>query len=225
MNLKSIKETFAKVFETPDRVNFRNLMKDLTGEYNDLEFKQQLIEYSKLAKHILAMANTNGGIICFGVSEKDNRLEPTGLDKTVDSTKIKEKLRKYLPHELEYETCPINYDENVEWRKLKNKSFLMIIIEFTPEHIPFLPMKDADYFKRTTILCRAESSSRECTYNDLKDIFSKRVQTNTSTALSSRDLEDLRLLYNYRVFTTFGPYQKYQELYDKKVKIILEKIK
>lgn len=223
MNFKSINETFAKVFESPDRVNFRNLMMDLTGEYDDLEFKEQLIEYDKLAKHILAMANTDGGIICFGVSETENGLEPTGLNEMDDSTNIKEKLSKYLPPELEYEPCPINYNDNVEWGELKNKSFLMIIIEFTPEHIPFLPMKGSDYFKRTSILCRTNSSSRECEYNDLKDILNNRIQTNISTVLSSRDLEDLRLLHTYSIFNALVP--DYIELYKEKLKIIREKIK
>ena len=223
MNLKNINETFAKVFENPNRVNFRNLLKDLTGEYDDLEFKEQLIEYDKLAKHILAMANTDGGIICFGVSETDNGLEPTGLDEIEDSTDIKKKLSKYLPYELEFEPVQINYNNNVEWEELKNKSFLMIIIEFTPEYIPFLPMKESKSFKRTSIFCRKNSSSTECEYNDLKDLLNKRVQTNTLTSLSSKDLEDLKLLQTYRLFNPIVT--DYQRLYEKKLRIILEKIK
>ena len=223
MNLKNINETFAKVFESPDRVNFRNLMKDLTGEYDDLDFKERAIDKIKLAKHILAMANTDGGIICFGVSETDMGLEPTGLDKIIDSTELKNQLNEYLPHELKYETCPINYNNSVEWEELKNKSFLMIIVEFTPEHIPFLPMKESEYFKRTSILCRKNSSSTECEYYDLKDLLNKRIQTNTSTALSSRDLDDLRLLQHYKMFNVFVP--AYDALYDAKLKIIIEKIK
>lgn len=135
--MKGIKEQFARVFENPDRINFRNLLKNLTGEYDELEFKEKEIEYPKLAKHILAMANTNGGIICYGVCETDNKLKPVGITRIDDITDMKKKLGKYLPYELSYEIYNISYDKSVEWKELINKSFILIIIEFEPEHIPF----------------------------------------------------------------------------------------
>jgi len=146
--MKGIKEQFARVFENPNRVNFRNLLKNLTGEYDELEFKEKEIEYPKLAKHILAMANTNGGIMCYGVRETDNGLKPIGITKIDDITDMKKKLGKYLPYELNYEIYIISYDESVEWKELKNKSFILIIIEFEPEYITFLPLKGSEHFKK-----------------------------------------------------------------------------
>ena len=169
------------------------------------------------------MAKTDGGMSVFGVRETNTGLEPIGLDEIEDITDIKNKLNKYLPYELIYEVCPINYNNSVEWEKLKNKSFLMIIIKFTPEYIPFLPLKESELFKRTSILCRKNSSSKECEYYELKDLLNKRIQTNTSTSLSSRDLDDLRLLQHYRMVSALVP--DYQRLYDEKLKIILNKIK
>lgn len=100
------------------------------------------------------MANTNGGIICYGVRETDNGLKPIGITKIDDITDMKKKLGKYLPYELNYEIYIISYDESVEWKELKNKSFILIIIEFEPEYIPFLPLKGSEYFKKTDIFCR-----------------------------------------------------------------------
>ena len=206
MNLKNIKESFAN------------------GEYDDLDFKREMIECPKLVKHILAMANTSGGIICFGVGENDDgKFCPVGLENIEDNTVIQEKLNKFLPHELEYNIIAINYSDDVEWNELRNKNFLLIIVEFTPEYIPFLPIKDSDIFTRVDIFCRKNSSSTKCEYNDLNDLLNKRIQTNVQNSLSEKDLEDLRLLFNYKLFNAFNP--DFKNLYDLKFNIILKKIK
>lgn len=225
MNLKKVKETFANVFNNPNRITFREFLKDIDGEYDDLDFKTQMIKYPKLAKHILAMANTSGGVICFGIEETDNgKLNPIGLETNDDNTVIQETLNNYLPNELSYFLIPIIYGDNVEWNELQNKKFLLIIIEFTPEYIPFLPMKDYNnVFTKVDIFCRKNSSSTKCEYEDLKEILNKRIQTNTNTSLSEKDLNDLRILYNYKLVSPLN--RDFQRLYDLKFKIILKKIK
>lgn len=87
----------------------------MTGEYDDLEFKEQEIDVHILAKHILGIANTAGGIICLGVKESEDGLIPIGLDNSSDSTDLKKKLSKYLPYNLDYEIHPIDYDDNELW--------------------------------------------------------------------------------------------------------------
>lgn len=221
--MKGIKEQFARVFENPDRVNFRNLLKNLTGEYDELEFKEKEIEYPKLAKHILAMANTNGGIICYGIRETDNKLKPIGMSKIDDITDMKKKLGKYLPYELNYEVYFISYDENVEWKELKNKSFILIIIEFEPEYLPFLPLKESKYFKKTDIFCRKNSSSTKCEYTDLMNILNNRIETNVITTLAQRDLAELHGLYQYTIM--FPHILIFKKLYDEKLEIIRKKMK
>ena len=92
MNLKNNKEQAAELFNSPDRVTFREFLKTNTGEYDDIEFKGDYIEEYKLAKHIIAMANSGGGIITFGIEEdKNNILTPLGIE-IKDKTEIKEKL-------------------------------------------------------------------------------------------------------------------------------------
>ena len=169
------------------------------------------------------MANTNGGIICYGVCETDNNLKPIGMAQIDDITDMKKKLSKYLPYELNYEIYTISYDESVEWKELKNKSFILIIIEFEPEYIPFLPLKGSKYFEKTDIFCRKNSSSRKCEYDDLMNILNNRIETNVITTLADRDLAELHILHHYaRVFSIIPIYKK---LYQEKIEIIRKKIK
>jgi hypothetical protein len=57
---KSWKEEIARFLESPSREGLRNILKNHVGELSDLDFKENLPEPTKLAKHILAMANTWG---------------------------------------------------------------------------------------------------------------------------------------------------------------------
>ena len=198
--MKDIKENFAKLFDDPNRVTLKDSLKNLTTEYDDFEFKEIEIETPILAKHIIGMANTNGGIILLGVENTENGFKPCGLENNTDTTDMKKQLAKYLPHELKYEIYQIDYDKRDEWGDLKNKSFKIIKIKFTPEYIPFLPIKGSKYYEKTDIFCRKNSSTTRCEYDDLQDIFNKRKSINRYriTALTLRnELEELKILSSY----------------------------
>ncbi len=94
-------------------------------------------ERCKLVKDVLAMANTNGGIIVFGVSENENKtynwegLSPDQL-KTFDTTKINQFLQKYSEP-------PIN-----TYFKIQN------------ENEKFFGILQIPQFKSTPHLCKSE---------------------------------------------------------------------
>ena len=194
MDNKGIKEKFAKLFDDPNRETFKIALNNLTGEYDDLEFKEQEIDVHTLAKHILAFANTSGGVICLGVKESDNGLIPNGIDNSSDSTDLKKKLSKYLPYNLDYEVHPIDYDDNELWEEVRNKSFKIITVEFTPEYIPFMPMKGSADYDRTDIFCRKNSSTNRCEYDDLQNILNKRISASQNILNINRELNELELL-------------------------------
>ncbi len=50
---KSWKENFAQFFESPSRETLRELLRNHTGEYNDLDFKRELVSDYEIAKDIL----------------------------------------------------------------------------------------------------------------------------------------------------------------------------
>ena len=89
--MKSIKEEFAKVLESPDRVDFKNFLKSNVGELDFVDFKKEWCAFSKIARHILAMANSKGGIIIIGVEEtSNNELIPSGIKQVKDKADIKQ---------------------------------------------------------------------------------------------------------------------------------------
>lgn len=234
MNDLTSKETIATLLNDPDRVKFRELLKNHTGESDELEFKENYPEDPRLAKHIIAMANTGGGLIIFGVEEKDNKFTPIGLTLR-DPTDIRNKLSHYLPHELKYRIDDFTYDDEVEWDKIKNKNFQTIIVEPNLEHIPFLSKKEGKDLKQNIVYCRRNSSSDIATYEDLQEILDKRINYSMEYEKTNLkiDLEQLETLYYYRNPFKIPWYKIYNPLFltelnkliTEKKKIIKEKMK
>lgn len=196
--ISNIKDILADLLNAPDKVKFKELLQNNLEEFNELEFKGSYIEYYKLAKHILAMANTGNGIIIFGVEEENNKLYPNGIELR-DKTDIKNNLGNFLPDNLEYEIYDFNYDDNVEWKKLKNKSFQMVTVIFTPEKIPFLSKTEKENVKPFEIYCRRNNSSDKVRQEDINRIFGARINSSDRNFGFNlkKELDDLKILDNY----------------------------
>lgn len=87
------------------------------GETLTVEFKQRFSSYEKIAKEMIAFANTRGGFILFGVDD-DKSLYGLESEKT-DTELIKETAEKYCEPEVE---CKI------EWFEIKGKDVLVVHI-------------------------------------------------------------------------------------------------
>ena len=180
-NRKGLKEAFAVFFENPSRESLRKLLIDHTGEHDDLDFKSALITPPILAKHIIAMANKAGGVIVFGVKETENgKFESVGIGLN-DKTHFLRDINAYVPDKLSYEVIDFNFNE-IEYTEIKGKSFRVVIVEYTPDYIPFLSKKDGEGIKKNLIYIRKNSSSETADYNDLQDIFNRRLETSFSSA-------------------------------------------
>jgi predicted HTH transcriptional regulator len=180
-NRKGLKEAFAVFFENPSRESLRKLLIDHTGEHDDLDFKSALITPPILAKHIIAMANKAGGVIVFGVKETENgKFESVGIGLN-DKTHFLRDINAYVPDKLSYEVIDFNFNE-IEYTEIKGKSFRVVIIEYSPEYIPFLSKKDGEGIKKNLIYVRKNASSDMAEYNDLQDIFNRRLETSFSSA-------------------------------------------
>ncbi|MEA5549917.1 ATP-binding protein [Anabaena cylindrica UHCC 0172] len=180
-NRKGLKEAFAVFFENPSRESLRKLLIDHTGEHDDLDFKSALITPPILAKHIIAMANKAGGVIVFGVKETENgKFESVGIGLN-DKTHFLRDINAYVPDKLSYEVIDFNFNE-IEYTEIKGKSFRVVIIEYSPEYIPFLSKKDGEGIKKNLIYIRKNASSDMAEYNDLQDIFNRRLETSFSSA-------------------------------------------
>lgn len=175
----------------PTRSNLRRLLENEAIEDNDIDFKQELVSQTELAKHIIAMANKQGGVIIFGLKENEpNIFDPEGIKEKIDPTDLEKKLSKYLSPELMQlkHILPITYTES-EYAKLKNKSFILVIIEYDPKHIPFMPLKDGDRIAKNTIYIRRNRATEPATYDDIQNILNRRLETEYSSS-SERKLRE-----------------------------------
>jgi predicted HTH transcriptional regulator len=178
---KGIKEAYAEFFENPDRIKFRDLIKENTGEYNYLDFKEIWIEDGKLAKHILGMANNEGGVIVFGVEEKTDRtLKSIGLSSLEDKTKVSQKLRKFIPEKLMFDIHNFDYAGS-EYGPIENMKFQVLIVEYTPDYIPFTSISDGSDIQKNHIYYRNVVNTEDATYEQLQDIINRRIETGHST--------------------------------------------
>lgn len=229
----NLKDIMADLLNAPDRVKFKKLLKNDLEEFNELEFKRDYLSYDKLAKHILAMANTDNGLIIFGVEETEDNLDPIGI-KLRDKTDIKDNLSNYLPNTLKYEIYDYKYDNDSEWKKIKNKNFQMIAIYFTPEQIPFLSKKDKGVLNQVDIYCRRNNSSNKVRQEDLEQILNARINSsaNSNGFDLRKDLEELKILTSYTTpfvklanFYNEGFLKLIKRFTEKKIKLIEKELK
>lgn len=196
---KGFNESFAQFFESPSRDTLRELLRNQTGEYDHLDFKAELLPHDEVAKHILGMANKSRGVIIFGVEEnKDFGLNSKGLSILSDKTDFNKGIRNYVPDKLVYDVIDFTYDES-EYPKLKGKSFRVVIVEYEPRYIPFLPKKASKKIERNHIYIRHNVSTIQAEYEQLQDIFNRRLETNFSSAREislMEHLSELKELYS-----------------------------
>lgn len=179
---KGSKEHLAKLLAAPDRVKLRELLRNNTGEHDDLDFKRDWIDDDTLAKHILGFANSGGGAIVFGVEEKkDGTLAAVGLSSFKNKTHVMKPLRKYLPKQDIYYIEDFTYEEGSDYGDIAGKKFQVLFVEDDPTHIPFLSLKGGNDIERNRIYCRRDVSTDEATHEEVQEIINRRIETGYST--------------------------------------------
>lgn len=197
--MKSFHESITKFFEEPTREKFRELVQFNTGEYDNLDFKKEWPESSKLAKHVLAFANSGGGIIIMGIEETDEKLLIScGVERIKDKATINSQLEQYLPTGLDYSIHDFSYSSS-DYVELIGKSFQVMIVEYSPKLIPFISTKEGNGIKENSIYIRQGTSSILANYDQLQSVLNKRISTNYNTS-SEIELEEhlaqLKILYD-----------------------------
>ncbi|MDJ0731596.1 MAG: ATP-binding protein [Crocosphaera sp.] len=141
----SFKEDLARFCESPDRVQLKKILESHLGEFSYLDFKENWPSISKIARHILALANSGGGCIIIGVSDKT--LEPAGIEELKDKKKFTETVYNFLPSPLRNEKnvgcLDFRYDDS-EYTKIIGKKFQVIPVQSDDKYLPFVSMKDGD---------------------------------------------------------------------------------
>lgn len=196
---KQIKDIVYVLLQEPTLDKFREFLHSQTGEHNSIDFKSQWIEDATLAKEILAMANSHGGIIIFGVAENDDKsIQIDGLPEIKDKSVVSNGIKNYISSNLKYEIYDFSYSTS-EYEALNGKHFQMLVVEDTPEHIPFLSKKESGSLKQNMIYVRRGTSCEIADENELHSLLSRRMSylhpLNGEPLQLDEHLKQLKLLY------------------------------
>ena len=172
---KQLKDIMYELLREPTLEKLREFLHSQTGEHNSIDFKEQWIENATLAKEILALSNSQGGIIVFGVSENDDKtISISGLSEIVDKAIISNCIKNYISSNLKYEIYDFVYNSS-EYEELIGKKLQMLVVEDTPEFIPFLSKRESGSLKQNMIYVRRGTSCEIANEEELQYIFKRRI--------------------------------------------------
>lgn len=197
--MKRMHEDFAQFFDNPTREGLKNILKLHFGEQDNLDFKSDWPVFSKIAKHIIAIANSGGGCIVLGVAElSDKSFEPTGLESIKDKADIEKGVKHYIPDNIAYQVSDFHFPTS-DYEKISGKKFQVIFIDYNPEYIPFLSKLDGEGIKKNTIYVRRGTSSEEANYEEIQKLLNIKIETGYSTTseiMLEEHLSQLKVLYS-----------------------------
>ena len=191
----------SEFFREPNREKLREILRGYDGEYDNLDFKQAWIDQAKLAKHVLAFANSGGGVVIFGVSEEsDNTLSISGLDELFDKSDLS--VSEYLPAEAEdiFSVEEYNYS-SAEWNEIEESIFQVLFIEDRPQLLPIISEKGAEgRIERDSIYVRKNTKSEKANQKDIERLIDRRVreQLQSESRDLRNDLSQLNALYDFK---------------------------
>lgn len=196
---KNIKDIVYQLIQEPTLDHLRQFLQSETGEHNAIDFKQEWIEKDKLAKLMLSLANYGGGIVIFGIHEnEDKTFSCDGLKELQAKEKIGAWIKTYISPNLKYDVYDFNYKSS-EYKVLEGKLFQILVIEDTPQFLPFISRKEGNNIKSSTIYIRRGTSDEQVTEEELSRILERRMKyifpgTGRPLVLEEH-LEQLKTLY------------------------------
>ena len=108
---KQLKNQVYKLLQESTLDKFREFLHAQIGEHNAIDFKSKWIENAALVKEMLALANSQGGFIVFGVAEnKDKSIRIDGLPKIKDKAVISNEIKNFISSNLKYEIYDFSYN-------------------------------------------------------------------------------------------------------------------
>lgn len=173
---KQTKDQIYYLLQEPTLDKFRDFLREQTGEHNSIDFKSKWIENASLAKEMLAMANSQGGIIVFGLAEnEDKTANIKGLSEIKDKAVVSNEIKKYISSNLEYEIYDFSYDAS-EYEALIGKKFQILVVEDCPNFILFLSKNESGSFKQNTIYIRRGTSCETANEEEIQSIIDRRIK-------------------------------------------------
>lgn len=194
----SHRDKLKEFFKSPTKDNFPQIL-DHDKEYDALEFKQEWHEKSKLAKHILAFANSGGGAIVYGVEENDDEsFDPIGLSDIRDEADFGDKIEKYIPDSAHavymLETYPYNDHYN---DAITGKTFQVIFVDGANETAPLVSTNGGDSIDEGMMYIRRNTKSTRANHEEIQALLEQRLESGLrkTTAELHEELRELKTLY------------------------------
>ncbi|MGQ7260918.1 AlbA family DNA-binding domain-containing protein [Vreelandella sp. V005] len=193
---KNQHELFRQFFEKPTRAFLSQVLKENIGETDYLDFKAEWPRLEHVAKHMLAMGNSGGGAIVFGVTEEQSgEFDSKGLEKLQDRADLNKKFRKFVPEQLNYELFNFSYDKTEP--SLEGKNFQVIMIEYSEKILPLLALKEGPGIQSNVAYVRSGTESIPANREQLEQLINARIDTeysSTPTLELTHHLEQLKTL-------------------------------
>ncbi len=195
-------ELYELLKNNPTKDNLIKYFKNHLGEMSEFDFKTTWTEDVNLAKLVLSMANSGGGIILVGIKETQEKIEAVGLTSIKDKEKIRNGIKKYLPDSLKFIIYDYVYD-GISYEEFKNKKFQMMSVLSDDNYLPYLCQKDCDTkLEKGTIYVRKGTSNEKADNHDITEMVNKRVLAFKSNGDLVRHLDELESLYKKYPNTT-----------------------
>lgn len=196
---KQLKDVVYKLLQEPTLEKFREFLRSQMGEHNAIDFKSQWIENAALAKEMLSLANSQGGFIVFGVSENSDKSTClNGLPAIKDKAVISNGIKNFVSSNLKYEIYDFSFT-TAEYEALYGKHFQMLVIEDTPEYIPFLARKESGSLKQNMIYVRRGTSCEIANEEEIHKLLNRRMNymhpLNGEPLQLEEHLKQLKVLY------------------------------
>lgn len=211
MNAIEKDELYEMLIGSPDKQQFADILKGHEYEKNSIDFKETWIEKGKLAKIILAMANSGGGCIVFGIKETESQKgEPIGLSEECirDESDVANSVKKYLPENVSWKLHTFSYDGS-DYAKMSGKTFQVIVVYDTPHFIPFISINEGEDLKPATIYARRNTECVIANNSELQVMLNRRIETQYISKIAfAEHLHQLSELYKYHHDINTNPFAK-----------------
>ncbi|MEJ7837729.1 MAG: ATP-binding protein, partial [Thermomicrobiales bacterium] len=176
---KRIKDDIARFVANPTHDGLQNLIQYFGGEFDQYELKEAWPALPRIAKSVLAIANSGGGVILFGI--RDESLEPVGLVEFLPKQQVFDSLGEFLPGPLLNEVTMLDFDyRGAEYPPLQGKLIQVLAIPDLAHFLPFICeeawSQDDTHLRRGAIYVRNGTQTVETTYERLQTLIGRHIE-------------------------------------------------
>lgn len=185
-------------FERPTRDALEALVESGVGETDQLDFKEDWVTYPNLARHVLAIGNSGGGAVVFGVREEDDgTFTSVGLSEVRDPANISQGLAKFLPPGIELE--PVSFPPREKKAEgVAGRAFQVLFVDSDVRHLPLIARAEGKGIDPDVVYVRRGTQSVRANHDELERLINRRIESgysSTSVLELEQHLEQLRTLH------------------------------